>query len=140
MLFRSGTHEDHARHFPTVWSLITKIFGRKPSVRPEDGETMFYPDWVAGMFMLSQLNTFRALGGFDERYFLYYEDVDLCARARAKGLQIAVNTESSVVHAARRASRRDPRHALLHISSGLRYVLSHPIWALGIRSNKAVNG
>lgn len=51
-------------------------------------EKIIYPDWVGGMFMLFRRETFAQLGGFDQRYFLYYEDVDLCARLNLQGYKM----------------------------------------------------
>ncbi len=76
------------------------------------------------MFMLFRSETYRAAGGFDEAYFLYYEDVDLCRRLRAAGKSIVYQPEAEVVHEARRASRRQPRLALHHLKSMLRFLSS----------------
>jgi GT2 family glycosyltransferase len=62
------------------------------------------------------------VGGFDEAYFLYYEDVDLCRRLRAAGRQVIFAPAAEVVHAAQRASRRRPRLALHHLMSMLRFL------------------
>lgn len=45
-------------------------------------------DWVSGGLMLVKQSVWKALGGFDERFFLYMEDVDLCVRARKQGFNI----------------------------------------------------
>lgn len=126
--------EDHARAFPSIFTLIAKAFGYRPRQGPSVGESVFFPDWVAGMFMLFRCETLRSLGGFDERYFLYYEDVDLCARIRDRGLEVAVCTAASVVHAARRESRRSARYAAWHIRSAARFLASRPGIALGMRA------
>jgi len=125
--------EDHARTFPSVFTLAAKAFGYRPHVVAPEGQAVYHPDWVAGMFMLFRSETLRALGGFDERYFLYYEDVDLCARLRDRGLDVAVCASASVIHEARRASRRDFRHAWWHLGSAARFLASRPRIALGLR-------
>lgn len=125
--------EDHARDFPSLFALVAKAFGSRPHTLAPSGQAIYHPDWVAGMFMLFRSDTLRALGGFDERYFLYYEDVDLCARMRARGLEVAVCPAAAVIHAARRESRRNPRYALWHLRSALRFLASQPRIALGLR-------
>ncbi len=125
--------EDHARKFPSLFALAAKAFGHRPHTPPPSGTTIYHPDWVAGMFMLFRTETLRAVGGFDERYFLYYEDVDLCARLRERGLEVTVCPAATVIHAARRESRRNPRYALWHLRSALRFLLSQPRIALGLR-------
>lgn len=126
--------EDHARDFPSVFTLAAKIFGHCPlTVRPAT-QSIYFPDWVAGMFMVFRSETMRSLGGFDERYFLYYEDVDLCARMRERGLEVAVCTKVSVIHAARRESHRSLRFASWHVRSALRFLASRPRLALGLRT------
>ncbi|MBS0337378.1 MAG: glycosyltransferase family 2 protein [Proteobacteria bacterium] len=130
--------EDHAREFPSVFTLLAKAFGHRPHLPSPAGEAVFHPDWVAGMFMLVRCETLRALGGFDERYFLYYEDVDLCARIRDRGLEVAVCTGASVIHAARRESRRNLRYAAWHLRSAARFLASRPRIALGLRARRRV--
>lgn len=125
--------EDHARRFPSVYSLAAKLVGWTPRMSAREGQDLFYPDWIAGMFMVSRTETLRAIGGFDERYFLYYEDVDLCARLRSLGLEVVVNTQVSVVHNARRQSRRNPVYLWWHLCSAARFLASRPGIALGLQ-------
>jgi N-acetylglucosaminyl-diphospho-decaprenol L-rhamnosyltransferase len=128
--------EDHARQFPSLFTLVAKAFGHRPRVPSRAGEAVYCPDWVAGMFMLIRCATMRSLGGFDERYFLYYEDVDLCARIRDLGLEVAVCTGASVIHAARRESRRNLRYAAWHLRSAARFLASRPAIALGLSARR----
>jgi GT2 family glycosyltransferase len=116
-----GEVEDSARKFPTLALLLRKMMGPRLPLDYAYDAPVIYPDWVAGMFMMFRRDLFESLNGFDERYFLYYEDVDLCARSRAQGLQVALVTTARVVHDARRTSRRNLRHALWHAQSALRY-------------------
>ena len=55
-------------------------------------------DWVAGTAMLVRRSAFDQVGGFDERYFMYVEDVDLCWRLRAAGWRVGYEPEAVVVH------------------------------------------
>jgi hypothetical protein len=118
----AGAAEDSARRFPTFASLLKKAFRdeRRPDYPVDRGPQRV--DWVAGMFMLFPSDAFRAVGGFDEAYFLYYEDVDLCRRLNAAGRPVVFEPTAEVVHAAQRASRRNPRLALHHLSSIARFL------------------
>jgi N-acetylglucosaminyl-diphospho-decaprenol L-rhamnosyltransferase len=75
------------------------------------------------MFMLFRSLAFKSVGGFDEAYFLYYEDVDLCRRLAAAGGSVIYDPRTTVVHDARRASRRNPALAARHFRSALRFLL-----------------
>ena len=124
ILDADGAVENSARPFPTLSSLVGKAFGAEPERYYEIGEESISPDWVGGMFMLLRRDAFAAVGGFDARYHLYYEDVDLCARLRLAGYDIRLVPSASAVHLARRQSRRDIRYLLWHLRSMIRYILS----------------
>lgn len=126
----TGAVEDHARRFPTPWQLLNKLLrlvrGKKTDIGGYHyvvGNEPFFANWVAGIFMLCPRETFRALGGFDERYPLYYEDVDLCVRAWRAGFAVAVSPQVAVVHEGQRASRGDLRYLKWHLKSVVRYLL-----------------
>jgi N-acetylglucosaminyl-diphospho-decaprenol L-rhamnosyltransferase len=118
----SGSVEDSARRFPTAAALLKKFFRekRQPDYPVDHGQIEV--DWVAGMFMLFDSAAFRSVGGFDESYFLYYEDVDLCRRLHAAGRPVIYNPAAEVVHDAQRASRRKPGLAVQHLKSALRFL------------------
>lgn len=121
-----GTVEDSMRKYPTLQSLFAKaVYGEEGRAPIEAGATLARPDWVAGMFMLVRSRDFATIGGFDEAYFLYYEDVDLCAQLKAAGLTIVGDLSVHVVHKARRASRHDWRHMKWHFASMFRYLRRH---------------
>lgn len=124
VLGESGAVEDSARRFPTPLKILCKVFGRCKGgdYVPKD-ETIF-PDWVGGMFMLIPSGVFREIGGFDTGFFLYYEDVDLCARLTLRGYRVALCHEVSVVHHARRSSHTNLRYLWWHVASVLRFFFS----------------
>jgi hypothetical protein len=117
-----GRIEDSARRFPTAGSLLKKLLveTKAPDYPADRGPLEV--DWLAGMFMLFRTDAFRAVGGFDEAYFLYYEDVDICRRLRKAGNCAVYEPRAEIVHDARRASRREPELALHHLKSALRFL------------------
>jgi N-acetylglucosaminyl-diphospho-decaprenol L-rhamnosyltransferase len=120
-----GAVEDNARRFPTVWTILRKALGGALEIDyPVTGTDPVVADWVAGMFMLFPRNVFEEIGGFDERYFLYYEDVDLCARLGARGRRVLLCQAATVIHDARRQSRRSLRYLRWHFASMIRFFLT----------------
>ncbi|HUL90806.1 MAG TPA: glycosyltransferase [Burkholderiales bacterium] len=117
-----GALEDSARVFPTGTSLLLRAFGKGAgTVYPIDQGPLAV-DWIAGMFMLFRRETYEEVGGFDEAYFLYYEDVDICWRLRAKGYSAIFDPRAEIVHDAQRASRGNLRLAAHHLASIFRYL------------------
>ena len=112
----AGHVQDHARSVPSPAALLRRHspFGVVRQVR--DLPT---PDWVNGAFMLFRTEAFRQLGGFDTRYFMYCEDVDICLRLQLAGLRL-MRSDAQVTHAAHRSSRVNPRHLVWHVVSLLR--------------------
>lgn len=119
-----GTMEDSARRMPTPLIIIGKLFDRNQGPDYPIGHEPINPDWVAGMFMLFRSDVYARMGGFDERYFLYYEDVDLCARLTLAGYKIVLDPRVSVIHDARRESHRHFRYFRRHMASITRFFLS----------------
>ncbi|MEO8145275.1 MAG: glycosyltransferase family 2 protein [Betaproteobacteria bacterium] len=119
----AGKVEDSARRFPTAGILVRKALGARPGPDYPPNQGAQDVDWIGGMCMLFRSDTYRLVGGFDEAYFLYYEDVDLCRRLRAAGKSVTYQPAAEVIHDARRASRRNPRLAMHHLTSALRFLL-----------------
>lgn len=120
----SGMVEDSARRFPTFARLCRRVIlgQRSPDYTSEAG--VMTVDWVAGMFMVLPHHVYVDVDGFDERYFMYLEDADICRRVHAQGLRVLYDTRVSVTHDARRASRRDLRHLTWHVASMIRFLTS----------------
>lgn len=130
----AGEVEASSRRFPTPAFILRKALLGPPKAPdyPVGAEPVF-PDWVGGMFMLLRSETFARISGFDERYFMYYEDVDLCARLRCTGLEVCLDPRARAVHDARRDSHRRPRHFIWHLRSMLRFWMSPPYATLRSR-------
>lgn len=121
----AGNWEDSARYFPTPANLAAKMLHLAEGRYPVVGDAPVAVDWVAGMFMFFRAEAFRDIGGFDDGFFLYYEDVDICARLWKAGWKVMLHPGVSVVHAAQRASRKNPRYMAWHLSSMARYFAKH---------------
>ncbi|HEY6643541.1 glycosyltransferase family 2 protein [Povalibacter sp.] len=123
ILSPDGRIEDSARRFPTAWGLARRFLlaQRKPDYSWNDAPIEV--DWAAGMFVLFRREAFQALNGFDDkRFFMYFEDVDICARLRQRGLSVVLQPRLSVVHDAQRASHRSMKHLRWHMVSAARYL------------------
>jgi GT2 family glycosyltransferase len=121
-----GAYEDSARRFPTLLTLLRKAAfgaGRVDYRSSLEAGEPFEVDWLAGMFIVFRREAFAAVQGFDERFFMYYEDVDICRRLRARRWSIMLQPAASVIHDAQRASHRSLTHMRWHAASALRYLL-----------------
>ena len=112
ILNANGDLEDYKRADLTLKNLIyRKLFGKK--------EQDFH--WFAGMFLIVNSESFRALNGFDTKFYMYVEDCDLCDRARCSDLNVEDCSGFSVIHNARRASRKNLQHLVWHVESLIKY-------------------
>ena len=93
------------------------------------------PAWIPGLFMLFRAEAYTSIGGFDERFFMYGEDFDICARTRLAGWRLQVGEELRALHDARRASHADFKHLYWHATSLLKVWSSRPFWCLRKRSS-----
>ena len=94
-----------------------------------------YPDWVSGACLLVRRADAEAVGGLDERFFMYTEDVDFCAAIRARGRRILFAPEVEVVHLRGRSAASAPQatNAAYRRSHVAFYEKHHPGWAPFLR-------
>lgn len=116
LVYPDGTVQESARMFPSIPRLIARrtivgctSVGRRwlkdylgPSFTCEPVEV----DWVIGAVMYIPRKTIETVGGFDESFFLYGEDVDLCARSWQAGLPVVFDAGTTATHTYVRASKR----------------------------------
>jgi len=86
------------------------------------------PDWIPGLFMLFRAEAYAGIAGFDERFFMYGEDFDICARLRLAGWRLQIAEDLLARHEAQRASRRDLRYLRWHVGSLAKVWLSGAFW------------
>lgn len=79
-------------------------------------------DWVSGAFFLVRRDAFQAVGGFDERYFMFAEDMDLCWRLQEAGYRIGFDGNAVVTHIEGVSRRRAPQMMIrAHHISAMRF-------------------
>ena len=127
ILNAQGRVEDSARRYPTFWRLANRVIGRLRAIpRAPDyawGHQSIDVDWMAGMFVLFRREAYALVGGFDERFFMYFEDADICRRLRRLGWAVKLDPRTSMIHDAQRASHRSVTHMRWHLASALRFLL-----------------
>jgi N-acetylglucosaminyl-diphospho-decaprenol L-rhamnosyltransferase len=124
----SGATYPSARSFPgIVTALVHGILG---GVWPGNPATKRYHattgatgesgqvDWVSGCCMLLPRQAWDEIGGFDERYFMYVEDMDLCFRLRKAGWRTIFEPTATIMHVGGRSSRRRPVRSIYHHHRG----------------------
>lgn len=121
--------EDSARSFPTPIFLMKKLCCKLfklpvPAHAIPTKNDLLMPDWVAGMFVVVPRVIYAELGGLDEGYHMYYEDVDFCARARLAGFRVLVSRQAQATHNAQRDSHRKLRYLMWHLRSAMRFFTS----------------
>lgn len=116
--------QDSFRSLPTPVEIIQRNLIQRSHTIPFPGPSLIYPDWIAGIFLLMRSETYRSLNGFDERYHLYFEDVDFGTRARLEGYRNLVDPRTHIVHDAARASHQRPTYLLRHFSSAVKFFSS----------------
>lgn len=82
------------------------------------------PEWLSGACMLVRREVFEALGGFDDGFFLYCEDMDICTRVRAAGHEVRFTPAVEVHHAGGQSAPRTSLYPVL-AASRRRYASKH---------------
>lgn len=147
----SGELEYSQRRFPRVVStyaqglFLHRVFRHAAWTDEVVRDDAFYahpqsPDWVSGACLLVKRSVFEQVGGWDEDFFMYSEDTDLCRRVRSAGYDIRFDPSATAAHIGGQSS---PRARLLPLlaTSRARYATKHSgdVGARLMRSGIAVS-
>lgn len=93
------------RFFGITRAIFRKLNKAKLEKRFSNTDDLFYPDWVTGAVVFISRNWFDKIKGWNEDYWLYFEDVDLCKKVSDLGGKVAVTRKATIFHQHGGASR-----------------------------------
>ena len=118
-----------ARRYPSLFELIFRFLGifkkftTTGEYKNQNHKQSFSPDFVQGSFMLFKTEDLLRLEGFDERYFMYMEDVDICRKIDLSGKRKLYFPATEIIHTHRKGSSKEFRLFFIHISSIIKYFI-----------------
>ncbi|MBY7919507.1 glycosyltransferase family 2 protein [Vibrio fluvialis] len=116
------------RNFPKFFDFLSSFIGlgNKTII---DKSIIYKPtivDWCSGALMAFTVRHYRQLGGFDVRFFMYCEDIDICMRSFYLNEPVLYHPNIKATHIAQHANRKIiSRHFYWHVSSVLKYIFIH---------------
>ena len=149
LLYPDATWQSSARRFPDPISTIVRrtplrwlyresMCEARHLMKDADFSRIRDVDWALAAAIVMRRSTFSELGGFDERFRLYCEDIDLCWRAWVSGRRVVWTPHATIVHALGENTRKRflTRATLWHyrsmafflIKNGLRFPIGSPSW------------
>lgn len=131
LIHPDGSVRDSARRFPTLGDILRKRtrigkFFRSSSLITHPS-SLSDVDWVAGACLVMRRDLFLQLGGFDPRFFLFFEDTDLCRRIWACGKRVVYMPSVAAKDRKERLSEGGilslltKKTARIHLMSGVKY-------------------
>lgn len=138
LIYPDGERQISCYHFPTFLmplyrrTFVGKIFSAELDhylMKNYDLDKVINVDWLMGSCLLIKRDLYETLQGFDERFFMYYEDTDLCRRIKKMGKKVIYFPLATVIHHHSRASAKSHwffsifgnKMAQIHITSHLKY-------------------
>jgi len=126
------------RTFPTLWTGLFNRYSLASRLFPKNKHTTRYlmtdydhkesrqVDWVSGCCMMVPKSAFKEVGGFDEKYFLFNEDVDLCHSLKHHGYKTLYFPQAKIYHDITSSNRKVPHQIILKRHLGMsHYIKKH---------------
>jgi len=130
LIGRDGSWQPSARMFPTVFSDLlvlsglaarfprSRFFGRADRTWASPAQAAEV-DWVPGAYAIVRTEVIKSIGHFDPRFFLYYEEVDLCKRIKNAAYSIWYWPDLVIIHIGGESSRQVRSLQLSHTGAQL---------------------
>lgn len=120
-------YDNSVRNYPSLLDFISSfILSQNKTILDKSLiERPLYVDWASGSFLLFDAKLYKALNGFDENYFMYCEDVDICLRANMiHDCKLTYLPHIQALHLAAHKNRKIfSKHFVWHIKSMCRYLM-----------------
>ncbi|MGI1939178.1 glycosyltransferase family 2 protein [Shewanella oncorhynchi] len=118
--------DNSIRNFPSLFQFVKSFLGmRNASINKALVKDAKEVDWAAGSFLAFKSSHYGLLKGFDENYFMYCEDIDICFRSNRLGVPVIFYPQIKIIHLAEHANRTIlSKHFFWHISSVVRFLLT----------------
>ena len=131
VLFPNGEHQFSCRRYPTFLELfarripVFKSFFKKTIdngiYKDKNLKKPFFAEYITGCFQLYKTTDLIALKGFDERYFLYMEDVDICKKIDTLGKLKLFYPNEEIKHVLKKGSEKSIKLFFRHTFSVIKY-------------------
>lgn len=125
--YPNGALQYTCRMHPTGKEMISRRLGinqkyvHERMYKNKNLSLPFFPDFIHGCFMLFKTKDLIDLGGFDEQYFLYMEDADLCRKVQDSGKKVMYYPLTQITHLYRKGSSKKLKLLYYHITSAIKY-------------------
>ncbi|WP_108649846.1 glycosyltransferase family protein [Dongshaea marina] len=120
-------YDKSIRHFPKLIDFVNSFlgWGNPTEIDKNSVKEQSEVDWCAGSFMAIRASHYKKLRGFDQGYFMYCEDIDICYRSSGLGKRVTYFPDIQAVHLAKHANRKIfSKHFYWHVMSVFRFLLS----------------
>ncbi len=109
------------RFAPKRLSLLFKTYLDSHEMKDVGYDTMYEVEFQSGTFMFCRTELLKLIGGFDTRYFMYFEDADLCRKVQQNNFKTIYFPVTTITHFWTRASYNSWSGMLQHIRSAVMY-------------------
>ena len=127
-----GSHQSTRRHFPTRLLAFFESTWLQPFAPPRmleryyvqdvDDTAIAAVDWVQGSALMARREVYDQIGGLDEKYRMYWEELDWCKRAKDQGWEVSYLGPATIIHHGGKSSEQVPTQTHIHFqTSKIRY-------------------
>lgn len=118
-------HDNSIRRFPVFFDFVSSFLGmgNRTLINKNEIKGIKSVDWCSGAFMAFKVNHYDKLSGFNQNYFMYCEDIDICLRSSIMGNYVKYHPTIKAIHLAQHRNKVFfSRHFLWHVKSALLFL------------------